>query len=989
MTGRFRDRIVPLVRYLQSERQRSQESHRRFDAHLRADARRAFRLKVYSFDGQAYEDLFVQVMQYKNPNFRAVKPQGKFGDRKNDGFDRERGAYYQVYAPEDLRKNPSAAVKKARQDFEKLRGHWNNIKEFYFVVNDKYRGVYPEIETELSNIKAEYGLKRCKPFLAQDLERTLFSLASDVIAVVTGLFQSSAGVDLREYGFGVIQGSVAAAAFISDKPLPGEMTNKAATGYQRRYLQDKLRKLGSRQLAKQILVQVNESDKQILALVGTGNIISRVDYLSALFPDFRWKAFVKRMKQRGCLTEETGFLKLVENIEEDLFHDQEFAESARNSWITVLTPMAHHWDLALGLCVHLLALKKWKMLIEHAHEMISTVEEGWVSELFFDILSKIAILRVHKKLDVRDRILLLNALGTHQARQGRNTEALTYFNRMLSIARSAGDVWGVGQALLHRSLVWLNAGNLRRAESSCREAEAWARENGDDWLLGRALNNLFYCLREENAGLAWQAIEESVHAKQRSGDRAGLAAVYAARGIRAADEGRNREALIWFRRTERIARKFSNRYGEAQALHNQNNSLRALGRHQEAVHCAQRAYEIADELGRPELLEIVNHGLALGFAEADQYEAALPKFLDLYESKLARGDVSGAVTALSDAGVMALRLNDHATARRLFRKAISIGFENKKTVTVEHPILSLSALWIKEGKPKPALRFLRRQIDRSEEGCRWRTVISLAKATIGILIENEASVREIEVLWSRALGAAKKSKDVKVQIELLNQRYGWIRDRGDTVAALAALDPLIRLTRRRPNLTVEFLEALNEFSNRLQELGQQDSAEKLYRAALAIAREIKSDRLCSIILNNLAETLRRTGRPDEAIPFFQEAAALDRDDEGRLLVEHNLALALEGIGERGRAKKLLEMVRDRSRYGKHWYRHGNAWLALGDMALDAGENRSAVSHYRKARKVGAAHDLAELVHLADERERQVVAELTASPRSIPGGIGEA
>ncbi len=122
LTGRLRDRIVPLVRYRQSDNQRSKESRRTLDTHLRADARLAFRLKVHSFDGQAFEDLFVQVMQYKNPNFRPVKPQGRFGDRKNDGFDQQRGAYYQVYAPEDLRKNPAAAVKKARQDFEKLRG---------------------------------------------------------------------------------------------------------------------------------------------------------------------------------------------------------------------------------------------------------------------------------------------------------------------------------------------------------------------------------------------------------------------------------------------------------------------------------------------------------------------------------------------------------------------------------------------------------------------------------------------------------------------------------------------------------------------------------------------------------------------------------------------------------------------------------------------------------------------------------------------------
>lgn len=65
-----------------------------------AHARFVFRFKVATLHGQAFEDLFVQVMQYKNPNFRPVKPQGKFGDRKNDGFDPQEGVYTIRYLPQ-------------------------------------------------------------------------------------------------------------------------------------------------------------------------------------------------------------------------------------------------------------------------------------------------------------------------------------------------------------------------------------------------------------------------------------------------------------------------------------------------------------------------------------------------------------------------------------------------------------------------------------------------------------------------------------------------------------------------------------------------------------------------------------------------------------------------------------------------------------------------------------------------------------------------
>jgi tetratricopeptide (TPR) repeat protein len=537
---------------------------------------------------------------------------------------------------------------------------------------------------------------------------------------------------------------------------------------------------------------------------------------------------------------------------------------------------------------------------------------------------------------------------------------------MLAIARSAGDVWGIGQALLHRGNAWLNARKLRRAEQAYREAESWAREQGDDWLLGRVLNNLFYCLKERNDHLASQVIEESIQAKKRSGDRRGLAAAYAARGILAADADLHREALTWFRRAERTARKFGDRYGQAQALHNQCKGLQALGRHNEAVSCQRRACAIARKLERQDLLELTSQGLAVALYQAGRYRAALPKFFDLYETKLVRGDISGALTAMSDAGMMAFKLSDHSTARRCFRNAIRVGIRHKRIEHVEYPILNLSVLLMKEGKPRSALRFLSDQLDRWEDVGHWKVVIALARLSIAIRSETHGAPTKIEALWMRALAAAKKQRDVETQIDLLQGRYAWTRDRGDTVAALRALKPLMRLSRRQ-GLVVEYLEAINEFSNRIQELGHNDRAEKLYRGALEIAREVKSDRLSSTILNNLAETLRLTGRADEALPFYREAADLDRDEDGLLLVEHNLALALDTIGDKDQAKRLLESVRDRSRYGKHWFRYGNAWLALGDMALDAGEKRSAVSHYHAARKVGAAHGVAELVNLADQR----------------------
>lgn len=155
----------------------------------RALARIIFHKKVLASDGQAYEDLFVAIMQKVCKEFRPVKPQGTLGDRKNDGYDPTTGHYYQVFAPEDVAKSKAAAVAKLKADFAGLMAYWNGIyplRRFSFVFNDKFKGSYPTIETDLAEIGKSNSLEGCDVFLAKNLEDVLFSLPDDEILAITG-----------------------------------------------------------------------------------------------------------------------------------------------------------------------------------------------------------------------------------------------------------------------------------------------------------------------------------------------------------------------------------------------------------------------------------------------------------------------------------------------------------------------------------------------------------------------------------------------------------------------------------------------------------------------------------------------------------------------------------------------------------------------------------------------------------------------------------
>ncbi len=152
-------------------------------------ARIIFKNRVLSSHGQVFEDLFVRIMQSSDKNFRPVKPQGREGDKKNDGFNKVKGQYYQVYSPEDTSDKEKTSYKKLDSTFEELYNYWqpiSPIKEFYWVYNDKFQtGVYPSIEKTLAEIEQKFGVK-ANPFLSKDLEDVFLSLPEYEIIDILG-----------------------------------------------------------------------------------------------------------------------------------------------------------------------------------------------------------------------------------------------------------------------------------------------------------------------------------------------------------------------------------------------------------------------------------------------------------------------------------------------------------------------------------------------------------------------------------------------------------------------------------------------------------------------------------------------------------------------------------------------------------------------------------------------------------------------------------
>jgi hypothetical protein len=165
----------------------------------RTIARHLFQNKLLKADGQAFEDIFTSIMNYTEADFQQIKPWGNIGDRKNDGYIKTKGIFYQVFAPEDIRKSYKDAIAKLKTDFDGLKSQWKPIHEFYFVVNDKYKGVNADCEITIQKIKETHNLNNAGFLTTKDMENKLFTLGDDQIFSITGFIPDPAKIKQLDY----------------------------------------------------------------------------------------------------------------------------------------------------------------------------------------------------------------------------------------------------------------------------------------------------------------------------------------------------------------------------------------------------------------------------------------------------------------------------------------------------------------------------------------------------------------------------------------------------------------------------------------------------------------------------------------------------------------------------------------------------------------------------------------------------------------------
>jgi hypothetical protein len=103
--------------------------------------------------GSDFQSFFEAVMNKVDPSFQTVKPWGREGDRKCDGFSPKTGTIFQVYAPEDM--TDSVAIAKIEEDFAGAKEHWGDFKRWVFVWSAVDSGLSPGVTEKLKELRED------------------------------------------------------------------------------------------------------------------------------------------------------------------------------------------------------------------------------------------------------------------------------------------------------------------------------------------------------------------------------------------------------------------------------------------------------------------------------------------------------------------------------------------------------------------------------------------------------------------------------------------------------------------------------------------------------------------------------------------------------------------------------------------------------------------------------------------------------------------
>ena len=133
------------------------------------------RIALLEKRGNEYQNFFSQVMGFGHgSDFICVKPWGKQGDEKCDGYLQSRKQLFQLYAPNEM--EAAKAKTKIEEDFAGALLHWNTHISQWTFVHNAWDGLGPTVTQTFLSLKSQHPLRLIDEWGPQQLQDFVMAL---------------------------------------------------------------------------------------------------------------------------------------------------------------------------------------------------------------------------------------------------------------------------------------------------------------------------------------------------------------------------------------------------------------------------------------------------------------------------------------------------------------------------------------------------------------------------------------------------------------------------------------------------------------------------------------------------------------------------------------------------------------------------------------------------------------------------------------------